>query len=170
MKIAIGIGMIGLSILSACGYQLVGKEAHLPEGVTQVAVATAENRTMEASLEITMTQNLLQALKSDGRINIASPKIADAILQAELIDAIDHPLSFDKFGRASLVQVTVTARVYLIRPGSGKNIWSSGEINENEQYPVGDDSLANDRLRNVALDQICQRISRIAVEKLATGF
>lgn len=162
--------IFGLSALSACGYQLVGKEAHLPAGVGQVAVAAARNKTMEASLEITMTQDLLQALKSDGRIRITSRKDADAILQSELIDAVDQPLAFDKFGRGTLVQVTVRARVYLTRPGSGKEIWSSGSIAEDEQYPVGDDYLANDRLRDIALGQVCQRISRIAVEKLATGF
>jgi len=154
--------------IAACGYHLVGTETHLPPGVNTIAVDIAQNKTEESGLEQNFTQELILAIKSDGRIKIDDRKNSQAILRSELTSVSGQPISYDKFGRASLIQVTLTARVYLVQ--AQKELWSSGAISESEQYPEGDDFLANDRLRNQALVQAGRRISRIAIEQLASGF
>lgn len=156
--------------LTACGYHLVGTETHLPPGVKTIAVDIARNQTGESGLEQNFTQALLLALKSDGRIKIDELKNSQAVLRSELSKVADQPVSYDKFGKANLIQVTLTARVYLVQTGTGKELWSSGAIVESEQYPEGDDFLVNDRLRRQALGQACRRISRIAIDQLASGF
>jgi outer membrane lipopolysaccharide assembly protein LptE/RlpB len=157
-------------IFCACGYHLVGKETHLPEGVSSIAIDTANNKTMESGLEQNFTQELILTFKTDGRVPVADKKTAPAILHSDLIKVIDAPMAFDHFGRANLIQITFTSRVYLVQAGTGKELWSSGIITQTEQYPVGDDFLANDRLRRQALAQACRRAAGIAVDQLASGF
>ena len=162
-------GLLAL-IFCACGYHLVGKETHLPEGVSSIAIDIAENKTMESGLEQTFTQELILAFKSDGRVPVTDKKGAPAVLHSDLLKVVDSPVAFDKFGRANLVQVAFYSRVYLVQAGTGKELWSSGIITETEQYPVGEDFLANDRLRKQALAQACRRAAGIAVDQLASGF
>ena len=157
-------------IFCACGYHLVGKETHLPESVSSIAIDIANNKTMESGLEQVFTQELILTFKTDGRVPVADKKTAPAILRSDLIKVNDSPVAFDKFGRANLVQITLTSRVYLIQAGTGKELWSSGIITQTEQYPVGNDFLANDRLRRQALAQACRRAAGIAVDQLASGF
>ena len=42
--------------LPACGYQMVGKETHVPPGLSSVAIPTFKNRTYEPGIEIPFTQ------------------------------------------------------------------------------------------------------------------
>ena len=159
-----------LLLVSACGYHLLGKEVHLPGGVSKIYVETAENKTMEDGLEQLFTQRLLEHLNADGRIKLVNKNEADGILKSEILKAQEMPLAFDKFGRVTLLQVEVSAQVILLASKENKKLWDSGILLEREEYPVGDDFLRNDRLRDSALDQISQRLSRTVVELLTSDF
>jgi len=171
MKIRVNFAAILFALaLASCGYRLAGTETHPPAGMESVFIDIADNRTGESGLEQDFTQALVLAFKSDGRIKLTDKKDAQAVLKSELIDVLDQPVAFDRFGRANLVQVTVSSRVYLLRPGAGEKIWDSGIITETEQYPASDDFLANDALRGQALVQTCRRAAAIALDQLAGGF
>lgn len=161
---AILAGMLG------CGYHLLGKEVHLPGGVSRVYVETAKNDTMEAGLEQIFTQRLLERLRADGRITLVGKDEADAVLQSELLKSVDQPMAYNKFGRGALLQVEISARVTLVASKENKKLWDSGVLREREEFPVGDDFLATDRLRDKALNQISIRLTRVAVELLTSGF
>jgi len=156
--------------LSACGYHLLGKEVNLPGGVSKIYVEPAHNKTMEPGLEQIFTQGLLEFMHADGRVQLAKKENADAILKSDLVELNEIPVAFDRYGRATLLQISLRAHSVLIATRENKKLWDSGSLIEREEYPVGDDFLQNDRLRKEALNQMSQRMSRILVELLTSGF
>lgn len=159
-----------LLALFGCGYHLLGKETRIPAGVTSIAVAPAKNNTDEPMLEPFLTQALIKQLKSDGRLKVEDDKNASAFLRSELIRIENQPLGYDRFGRANLMQVIIFARVYLTAADSGKELWSSGVLSETEQRPASDDTVSNKRLQELAMDQACRRLAKVAVDSLLSGF
>jgi outer membrane lipopolysaccharide assembly protein LptE/RlpB len=159
-----------LSALFGCGYHVLGRETHLPEGVTSVAVAPTLNKTNEPETETYLTQALIRELKSDGRLRVEDKKNASAVLHSELTAIDDRPLGYDRFGRANLMQVVVTGRVFLVSAESNKELWSSGVLTETEQHPVNDNTISNHELQERAMEQACQRMAKIAIDKLLSGF
>jgi len=162
--------LLFLPALFGCGYHVLGKDARLPEGVTSIAVAPALNKTAEPETESYLTQALIRQLKSDGRVRIEDKKNAAAILHSELIAIDDRPLGYDRFGRANLMQVIVTGRVWLVSAQSSRELWSSGTLTETEQHPVSDNTVSNHELQELAMEQACQRMAKVAVDKLLSGF
>ena len=159
-----------LLALFGCGYHVLGKETHLPEGVTSIAVAPTLNKTSEPETESYLTQALIRQLKSDGRLRVEDKKNAAAILHSELIAIDDRPLGYDRFGRANLMQVIVTGRVWLVSAQSSRELWSSGTLTETEQHPVSDNTVSNHELQELAMEQACSRMAKVAVDKLLSGF
>lgn len=168
-------GIMFLSILlllwlCQCQYHLLGKELKLPGGVSRIYVEPARNDTLEAGLEQVFTQRLLEHLQADGRVKLVKKDEAEAVLRTEVFQARDQSLSFDQFGRVTLIQVQVSASATLIASKENRKLWDTGILQDREQYPVGDDFLRNDQLRKMALNQASIRLSRIIVEMLTSDF
>jgi len=79
-------------------------------------------------------------------------------------------LGYDQFGRVNLLEINLSARLWLMNAGDEKVIWSSGLMQVNEQYPVGDDFFSNYQLRRKALEEICSRLAKSQIELLLADF
>lgn len=149
-----------LALLSACHYRLVRDGARLPSSqIDSLAVPLARNQTIEAGLEDRFTQALLERLRADGRVPVVAPGRAAAELRCSLKALRTDNVSYDSSGRAAAARATVTAECRLVEPASGTVIWSSGERSASEQYPLGNDPLANEAARESALAEICRDLA-----------
>src|SRR5256885_13488300 len=70
-------------VLAACGYSLRG---NLPDRIKTVAVPVFVNRTAEPAVENFLTQAVVQAVSTNGRLRVVKPGEADAILEGEGVD------------------------------------------------------------------------------------
>ena len=166
-KLALGLTVL---FLYACGYQLAKPPQYLSQNIQNLTIAKVENRTLEAGLEQIYTQSLIQTIKSYTNLNLTEKSIAQGILKAELVKLDYTPLGYDQFGRVNLLEINLSARLWLINAEDEKVIWSSGLMQVNEQYPVGDDFFSNYQLRRKALEEICSRLAKSQIELLLADF
>lgn len=86
-----------LGVLAGCGYSLHG---NLPEHVQTVAVPVFTNRTAEPAIESFLTQAVVEAFATNGRLRVVNAAQADAILEGEVVGYELQALAFDP--RASI--------------------------------------------------------------------
>lgn len=88
-----------LAALAGCGYSLHG---NLPAHVRTVAVPVFTNHTAEPAIESLLTQAVVEAFATNGRLRVVKPEEADAILEGEVVGYEIQALAFDP--RASIRQ------------------------------------------------------------------
>jgi len=170
-KILLTAFVIGLFLFAGCSYKLVKESGKsLPADLKTVFIPLAENRTIEAGLEDTFTQELKQTLQSDGRINLAGPGVADSELRCRLQKLRTRPSSYSKQGRVLVEKISLQARCRLVVPETDSTVWSSGDITASEDYPVGPDYLNNERQKAVALREVCRDVSESVRSLLLDSF
>lgn len=97
-----------LAALAGCGYSLRGT---LPDHVRTVAVPVFANKTSEPAVENLLTQAVVQAFSTNGRLRVVKPEEADAILEGEVVGYEIQALAFDP--RASIRQYRLVVTMNL---------------------------------------------------------
>lgn len=138
-----------------CGYQLVGKETHLPPGISSIAVPTFINKTLEPGIEIPFTQAFLREFILDRRVKVVDRKEADSVLEGFINYYEFHAVSFDRSGRALEYQTNVRADLVLKRR-DGEILWREKDLSETRWYRTSPDVLTNEANKDAALQQIGQ--------------
>src|SRR4030042_4909250 len=57
VKVLLTLSMV---LLVGCGYQMVGKETHVPPGLNSISIPTFKNQTFEPGIEVQLTQGFLK--------------------------------------------------------------------------------------------------------------
>ncbi len=116
----VGVTLTALLLAGCAGYRL---GSMLPPGVKTVYVPTVANETPEPFIEVDVTRSILQAIQTDGSLNIArEPEEADAVLTVTLRDYVLEPLAYELERRtaANEYRLLLRARVLLTDSKSGK--------------------------------------------------
>jgi outer membrane lipopolysaccharide assembly protein LptE/RlpB len=98
--------------LLGCGYQMVGKETHVPPGLNSVAIPTFKNQTFEPGIEVPFTQAFLREFIQDRRVNVVDRAEADSVLEGIIRDFSLYSVSFDKSGFVIEYQSSVILDCY----------------------------------------------------------
>jgi len=157
------------SIIS-CGYKLIEKRTILPGGTRKVAISPIENRTKEPALGQILTQELIQTLKTQTQIELCPPEKTSVVISGVVVDVSERAIGYDQFGRANLVEIRISAKLWLLEKSTQKMLWQSGILVEREQYPLGDDFFINYQLKRQAFEQICKRLAQTGIELLFSDF
>ncbi len=113
-----------LMLLPSCGYHLSGMGGLVPEGSKSIAVPTFVNGTREPSVDIMVTQAVVDEFLADGRLKVTDPERADIVLKGKVVKYDVTALSYTKDG--SFVQqyrVTLVVDASLEDPRSRKILW-----------------------------------------------
>jgi hypothetical protein len=170
-----GLDIIGavlalLLIWPQCGYRPVGKEGALPDNFTRLAIPLMENQTMEAGVEDLFTSEVRRQFLTDPRVEVVRLADAEVVFEGKIVDLDLIRLSHDEMGRVSGQRVRVGCRFQLIHRASEKILWQSGLLEAEEECPVTDDYLMNERYKEQALAELAEDISETAHELLLSGF
>ncbi len=95
-------------LLAGCGYSVHG---NLPDHVKTVAVPVFGNKTSEPAIENFLTQAVVEAFATNGRLRVVKPEEADAILEGEVVGYEIQALAFDP--RASIRQYRLVVTMNL---------------------------------------------------------
>jgi outer membrane lipopolysaccharide assembly protein LptE/RlpB len=118
-----------LMLLPSCGYHLSGMGGLVPEGAKSIAVPTFVNGTREPSVDIMVTQAVVDEFLADGRLKVTDPERADIVLKGKVVKYDVTALSYTK--DASFVQqyrVTLVVDASLEDPRSRKILWQEKGI------------------------------------------
>ena len=149
-------------LLSGCGYQMVGKETHVPPGLSSVAIPTFKNATYEPGIEVQFTQAFLREFILDRRVNVVDRAHADSILEGSIMDFRIYSVSYDQSGLALEYQTTVVLDLTL-RDRAGKVLWEQKSFSETQWFRASSTSvLVNEANKQAAI----QAIGRLVAERL----
>ncbi|HVP78117.1 MAG TPA: LPS assembly lipoprotein LptE [Thermodesulfobacteriota bacterium] len=158
--------IICMVLITACGYQMAGKETHVPPGLSSVAIPTFKNGTLEPGIEIQFTQAFLREFILDRRVKVVDRAQADSVLEGSITDFRLYPVAYDPSGLALEYQTTVVLNVTL-KHRDGKVLWEQKDISETTWFRASSGSvLVNETNKQAAI----QAAGRLVAERLRNRF
>ncbi len=148
-----------------CGYQMVGKETHVPPGLNSLAIPTFKNRTFEPGIEVPFTQAFLREFIQDRRVNVVSRAEADSVLEGVIKHFYIYSVSYDKSGLVIEYQTDVILDLTL-KKRTGEVIWEEKGFSESRWFRASSDVLSNEANKAAAL----QQIGRFVAERIRNRF
>ncbi len=158
--------------LPSCGYHVAGRGNRLPPDIKTIAVPIFQNQTstyrIEQRLSAAVTREFIQRTKF--RIS-PQPKGADAVLNGTVKDIRSGVLTFDlNTGRATSLQIQVTADVKLIDLHNHKILFSNSNYVFREEYQVSQSTTALFQEDQPALDRLSRDLARTLVTEILENF
>jgi outer membrane lipopolysaccharide assembly protein LptE/RlpB len=140
-------------VFTGCGYQLVGKETHVPPGLTSVAIPTFVNQTFEPGIEVSFTQGFLKEFIRERRVKVVDRNEADSILEGVIKNLQIYSVAYDQSGLATEYQTTVLIDLTL-RKRTGEILWIEKDISESRWYKVTSGVISSEFSKTTAIQQI----------------
>ncbi len=145
-----------LMLLPSCGYRVSGLGGLVPEGAKSIAVPTFVNGTREPSVDIMVTQAVVDEFLADGRLKVTDPERADIVLKGKVVKYEVTALSYTK--DASFVQqyrVRLVVDASLEDPRSRKILWQEKGIEAIfiSDYPISYNTDATVNIRETKISK-----------------
>jgi outer membrane lipopolysaccharide assembly protein LptE/RlpB len=152
-------------LFCGCGYQLAGKETHVPSGVNSIAVLTLTNQTFEPGIEIPFTQAFLREFIQDRRVKVVDRREADSVLEGVIKSFSIFSVSYDKSGYALEYQ-TIAVLDITLKKKSGEILWKEKDLLERAWYRTNPNVIATEDNKVNAIQQIAKSLA----ERIRTRF
>jgi len=152
-------------LMMGCGYQMVGKETHVPPGLNSIAIPTFKNQTFEPGIEVQFTQGFLKEFILDRRVNVVDRAQADSVLEGIVLSFNFFSVAYDRSGLVLEYQVNVLLDLTL-KKRTGEVLWTEKGLSETWWFRASSDVLLNEANKAAAL----QQIGRLAAERIKTRF
>jgi outer membrane lipopolysaccharide assembly protein LptE/RlpB len=159
------LSMVCLVLLVACGYQMVGKETHVPAGLHSIAVPTFRNQTYEPGIEVPFTQAFLREFILDRRVSVVDRSQADTLLEGVITDFRIYSVSYDRSGLALEYQTNVVLNITL-KDRAGKVLWEERSFSETQWFRASSEVLTSEANKAAAI----QQIGKLVAERLRNRF
>ena len=163
--------LLGVLMLSGCGYALVGRSNFLDPSIKTMYVPAFVNRTTRVELEQRVTQAVGEELVSRGRLQIVTdPKDAHVILRGSIDSFNIFPIAFDQ-GRATRYQISITAAIELLdHRNEDKVLWKNDQYRFTENYEVNLSTTDAFDQETRAIREIAVRFAEGLITNLLEGF
>jgi outer membrane lipopolysaccharide assembly protein LptE/RlpB len=160
-----------LSLLTSCGYGLVGRTSFLDPAIKTIEVPAFVNRTTRVELEQRVTQAVAEEFVSRGRLQlVTSSNQAHVILRGSIDTFNIYPIAFEQ-GRATRYQISITAKIELLdHRNEDKVLWKNDQYRFTENYEVNLASTDAFDQETRAIQEIAVRFAEGLVTNLLEGF
>ena len=174
---AIGILILLMAtLLSGCGYTLVGRASNIPEDIRQVYIETLENETDRTQVEQILTQAISEEMVTRRQFQIInSADEADAILRGKVNNFNVRPLSFDEEGLANNFEISILLNMSFERPAppgeeKGEVVWSNARYVFRDDYPLEEGDAGFFDRENLAIEETAGEFAKTLITDLLEGF
>lgn len=157
--------LMWVSVLQGCGYQLVGKETHLPPGIRTLAIPTFVNQTFEPGIEIPFTQGFLREFIQDRRVRVRGREEADSVLEGVIKSFQIYSTAYDRSGVAQEYQLAVVLDLRL-RKKNGEVLWVERDLSDSQFYRTSANALMTESNKSAAI----QSLARLMAERIRYRF
>jgi outer membrane lipopolysaccharide assembly protein LptE/RlpB len=157
--------ILWITLLLGCGYQLVGKETHVPPGLTSVAIPTFGNLTFEPGIEVQFTRGFLTEFIQDRRVKVVDRSEADCVLEGVIKSLTIYSVAYDQSGLAKEYQTSVVIDLVL-KKRNGETIWVQNDVSETQWYKASSAVLISESTKAAAI----QQIGKYVAEKMRNRF
>ena len=161
-----------LIFLSACGYHVAGRGERLPPDVKTIAVPIFANSTSKYRIEQRVSAAITREFIERTKFRITpNPIGADAVLKGEIKDVRAGVVAFDlSTGRATTLQVQVSAQVDLIDEHTKQVLFSNHNYIFREEYQISQNPSALFEEQDPALDRLSRDLARTLVTEILENF
>ncbi len=156
---------VSFAMTWGCGYQMVGKESHLPPGITSISVPTFSNQTLEPGIEVPFTQGFLREFINDRRVKVVDRGEADSVLEGVIKSFSIYSTAYDRSGIATEYQTTVVIDLTL-KKQTGDVLWKQEDFTETRWYRTSSSVLITESNKAAAI----QEIGRFMAERIRNRF
>ncbi len=156
----------------SCGYRVAGRGDRLPPDIKTIAIPVFMNSTRQFKIEQRVSAAITREFIERTKYQITTdPAAADAILKGEIKDVRSGVIAFDQTtGRATTLQVQVTAQVDLIHQHTKKAVFSNHNYIFREQYQVSQNPSTLFEEQDPALDRLSRDLARTLVTEILENF
>lgn len=155
----------------ACGFRLVGKSSTLPPHIQKIAVPVFRNETRREEVEQRITYAILGEIAKRGRVRtVPSEADADGVITGTVKRFETRPTQFDAEGRATVMQLQITAAVKFEDRRQGAVLWESPSFLFRQEYPITGLPATYYDLEAEALDEVARDFATSIVSTIFEGF
>ncbi len=157
--------LLSVAFLCGCGYQMAGKETHVPPGVNSVAIPTFKNKTFEPGIEIPFTQAFLNELIQDRRVKVVGRAEADSTLEGVVTDFRTYAIAYDRSGFVLQYQIGIVVDLSL-KDRAGKVLWEEKGLGETQWFRASSVGVTNEAAKQAAI----QKTAGLLAERIRSRF
>lgn len=129
---ALALGLL-VAAVAGCGYSFRGT---LPEHIQTVAVPIFVNKTGEPKLGSVLTNGVLEAFSTNGRLRVVRREDADAVLEGEVIGYSVVSISYDSNANVRQYRLTVTMNLKLLDMKKSAVLFEEHGLSEKADFNV----------------------------------
>jgi len=161
-----------LLLWAACGYHVAGRGDRLPPDIKTIAVPAFENDTRQFRIEQQLTRAVTQELIERTKFRVTpDPSGADAVLNGTVKDVRSGVVTYDlTTGRATTMQIQVTANVQLVDLHSHKTLFSTSNFIFREEYQLSQPNPSTFPENQPALNRLSRDLARTLVTDILENF
>ena len=165
------LSALGL-LVSGCGYHVGGRGDLLPPDVKTIAVPIFTNQSSRFRIEQRLTAAVTREFIERTKLRITpDPAQADAVLKGTVKDVRAGAVAFDaKTGRATALQIQVTASVELTDVHSKQVLFSNSNYVFREEYQVSESPENLFEEDASALERLSADVARTLVTEVLENF
>ena len=155
-----------------CGYHVAGRGDRLPPDIKTIAIPVFTNSTRQFKIEQRVSTAVSREFIERTKYQITSdPSSADLVLKGEIKDVRSGAIAYDQTtGRATTLQIQVTAQVDLIDQRSKKTVFSNHNYIFREQYQVSQNPATLFEEQDPALNRLARDLARSLVTEILENF
>ena len=161
-----------LMLLAACGYHVAGRSDRLPPDIKTIAVPAFENDTRQFRIEQQLTRAVTREFIERTKFLVTpDPSEADAVLKGTVKDVRSGVVTYDlTTGRATTMQIQVTAKIRLVDLHSHKTVFSNSNYIFREEYQLSQPIPSTFPENQPALDRLSRDMARTLVTDILENF
>ena len=161
-----------LLLWAACGYHVAGRGDRLPPDIKTIAVPAFENDTRQFRIEQQLTRAVTQEFIERTKFRVTPDSSgADAVLKGTVKDVRSGVVTYDlTTGRATTMQIQVTANVQLVDLHSHQTVFSNSNFIFREEYQLSQPNPSTFPESQPALDRLSRDLARTLVTDILENF
>jgi hypothetical protein len=157
---------------ASCGYHAAGTGSRLPPDVKSIAVPVFVNNSSRFQIEQMVSEAVTREFVERTSYRITpDPREADAVLNGIIKDVRAGVVTFDPTtGRATTMQIQVTAEVKLVDEHSHKTLFANSNYIFREQYQISPSESGLFEEDQPALKRLSGDLARTLVTEILEDF
>jgi len=169
-KITLGLSLVVLLFVSACGYHLPGRGNDLPEDIQTVFIEPFTNKTTEPFIENQLTNEVRDQFSRRRTLDVvANSDNADAVLSGVVESYRSRSVTYDKDDDITEYRVTMTVAAKLERINGEEVLWQ-GSVSWSDEFFASDDRAEQDFRESEAQDDVSRRLAQEVYNRMTDNF
>jgi outer membrane lipopolysaccharide assembly protein LptE/RlpB len=163
---ALALGLLAV-VVAGCGYSFRGT---LPEHIQTVAVPVFANKTGEPRIESLLTNGVVEAFSTNGRLRVVRREDADAVLEGEVIGYSVQSISYDSQANVRQYRLVVTMNLKLLDMKKSAVLFEEHGLREKADFNVQNAVSQTISVEETAVRTAATEIGRAIVSLTVSRF